>query len=364
VDARSAQPPANSPARAEDLTAALADTVRGASAAGRPLEIVGGGTKRFYGRNVDGEPLNLTGHAGIIDYEPSELVITARAGTTLSDIERRLAQHGQMLAFEPLDFGPASTLGGVIAAGLSGARRPFAGAARDSILGVTVLDGEGRTNRLGGTVFKNVAGFDAFRLQAGALGCLGVLLDVSLRVSPRPACERTLSIEEPWPAAAARLSALMRKPTPLSGAAHDGANLWLRLSGAPAAVEFTAGLIGGETSDQTIWERLRRLDLPGLTAPRLWRLSLPRTCPLHDLPGQAMRDWAGSQVWLASDAPAEAIRAMAREAAGHAVLFRGARSEEDVFEPLPDPLLALHRRMKAAFDPAGVFNPGRMYRGL
>ena len=364
MKAQSEQPAEGSSARGADLSASLAETVRAASASGRPLEIVGGGTKRFYGRPVRGEPLDIAGHAGIIDYEPSELVITARAGTRLAEIEARLAEHGQILAFEPLDFGTTSTLGGVVAAGLSGPRRPFAGAVRDSILGVTVLDGEGRANRLGGTVFKNVAGFDAFRLQAGALGALGVLLDISLRVSPRPASEATLRLEEPWPAAAARLADLMRQPTPLSGALHDGASLWLRLSGAPAAVEATARAIGGEMTDGTVWDRARRLDLPVLAAPRLWRLSLPRTCRLHDLPGDAVRDWAGSQVWLASEATAETIRRLAREAGGHAVLFRGAGPDEDVFEPLPGALLALHRRIKAAFDPAGIFNPGRMYEGL
>jgi glycolate oxidase FAD binding subunit len=355
---------ASSPARNADLRASLAEAVRAASADRRPLEIVGGGTKRFYGRAVRGEPLDLAGHAGIVDYEPSELVITARAGTRLAEIEASLAEHGQVLAFEPLDFGSASTLGGVVAASLSGPRRPFAGAVRDSILGVTVLDGEGRANRLGGTVFKNVAGFDAFRLQAGALGALGVLLDVSLRVSPRPASEATLRLDEPWSTAAARLKVLMRGPSPLSGALHDGTSLWLRLSGAPAAVHSAAHAIGGEASDGVIWDRARRMDLPVLSARRLWRLSLPRTCRLHDLPGETVRDWAGSQVWLASDASAETIRALAREAGGHAVLFRGAGMDEDVFEPLPGPLLALHRRIKAAFDPAGVFNPGRMYEGL
>jgi glycolate oxidase FAD binding subunit len=347
-----------------DLTDALAETVRAASDAGRPLEIVGGGTKRFFGRAPAGDPLHVAGHNGVIDYEPSELVITARGGTPLAEIEARLAQHGQMLAFEPLDLGPTSTLGGVIAAGLAGPRRPFAGAVRDSILGVTVLDGQGRPNRLGGTVFKNVAGFDAFRLQAGALGGLGVLLDVSLRVAPRPAIEVTTTLEEPWPAAAARLTALVRRPTPLSGVMHDGSRLWLRLSGPAGAVETAVASLGGEHADGEIWTRLRRLELPVLDAPRLWRLSIPRTAVLPDLPGEVLRDWAGAQVWLATDAPAEHVRSLAREAKGHATLFRGAQAGEEVFEPLPAPLLALHQRVKAAFDPASVFNPGRMYETL
>jgi glycolate oxidase FAD binding subunit len=357
------RPPA-AQAPSADLTDSLAETVRAASDAGCPLEIVGGWTKRFLGRAPTGDPLHIAGHSGVIDYEPSELVITARSGTPLAEIEARLAQHGQILAFEPLDLGPASTLGGVIAAGLAGPRRPFAGSVRDSILGVTVLDGRGRPNRLGGTVFKNVAGFDGFRLQAGALGCLGVLLDVSLRVAPRPASEVTVAFDEPWAASATRLTALLRRATPLSGAMHEGRRLWLRLSGPAGTVEATARGLGGERAEAEVWTRLRRLELPVLDAARLWRLSIPRTAVLPDLPGEALRDWAGAQVWLATDAPAERVRALAREAKGHAVLFRGAHAGEDVFEPLPEPLLALHRRVKAAFDPSGVFNRGRMYDTL
>ncbi|HEY2051270.1 MAG TPA: glycolate oxidase subunit GlcE [Caulobacteraceae bacterium] len=362
MDGEARPPAAHAPPA--DLTEVFAETVRAASEDGRALEIIGGGTKRFYGRSVAGEPLHVAGHCGVIDYEPSELVITARGGTPLAEIEARLAQHGQMLAFEPLDFGPASTLGGVIAAGLAGPRRPFAGAVRDSILGVTVLDGRGRPNRLGGTVFKNVAGFDGFRLQAGALGCLGVLLDISLRVAPRPASEVTVALEESWPTAAGRLAALLRRPTPLSGAMHDGYRLWLRLSGPAGAVEKAATGLGGERSEGEVWSRLRRFELPVLEAPRLWRLSIPRAALLRDLPGEVLRDWAGAQVWLASDAPAEHVRGLAHEAGGHAALVRGAQAGEPVFESLPEPLLALHQRVKAAFDPAGVFNPGRMYESL
>jgi glycolate oxidase FAD binding subunit len=213
-------------------------------------------------------------------------------------------------------------------------------------------------------VFKNVAGFDGFRLMAGALGCLGVLLDVSLRVSPRPKTEITLALDEAWPAAQARILALMRRATALTGAAHDGERLWLRLGGAPGAVEAMAREIGGQAADGAVWTALRRLDQPPLDAPRLWRIALPRTARVDELPGQALRDWGGMQIWLASDAPADRVRTLAREAGGHAVLFRGAQAGEEVFDPLPAPLLALHRRIKAAFDPAGVFNPGRMYEGL
>ena len=347
-----------------DIAEALADRVRRASATGSPLRIVGGDTKAFYGRAVEGERLDVADHRGVVDYEPSELVITARAGTPIVEIERLLADHRQVLSFEPPVLGLASTLGGVVAAGLAGPRRPFAGGVRDSVLGVTVLNGRGEALRLGGTVFKNVAGFDGFRLMAGSLGCLGVLLDVSIRVAPAPAAEISRSFEMDWPAAQARITALMRRPLPLTGAAHDGGRLHLRLSGAEGAVAAAVEEIGGDTTPDGFWTALKDRRLPLLSAPRLWRLSVPRTATLPDLPGRWLRDWAGAEVWLDSEAPADTIRGMATQVGGHAILYRGAAAGEPVFTPLPDGLLALHRRLKAAFDPAGVFNPGRLYEGL
>ncbi len=347
-----------------DRGSELAERVRAASATRSPLRIVGGDTKAFYGRAVAGQPLDVSGHRGVVDYEPSELVITARAGTPIEEIEALLAQRGQRLAFEPPILGPASTLGGVVAAGLAGPRRPFAGAVRDSVLGVTVLNGKGEALRLGGTVFKNVAGFDGFRLMAGALGCLGVLLEVSLRVAPIPAVELSRGFELPWPQARARLTALLGRPFPLSAAAHDGERLHLRLSGPAGAVAAAGAELGGEETPAAFWEDLRHRRIGPLTAPRLWRLSVPRTANLTDLPGQALRDWAGAEIWLESDAPAERLRRLASDAGGHATLYRGAAPSEDVFSPLPPALLALHKRLKAAFDPCGVFNPGRMYEGL
>jgi glycolate oxidase FAD binding subunit len=347
-----------------DESAALAEAVRGASRDGRALRIVGGDTKAFYGRAVEGEALEVAGHRGVTSYEPSELVITARAGTPIADIEALLAEHGQMLAFEPPVFGAASTLGGVVAAGLAGPARPFTGAVRDFVLGATVLDGAGRALRLGGTVFKNVAGFDGFRLMAGALGCLGVLLDVSLRVAPRPRAEVSLAFDEDWPTARRLILGLMRQPLALSGACHDGERLYLRLSGAEGAVAATAKALGGEETAIGFWQDVRHMTLPLLSAQRLWRLSLPPAAAPVDLEGRRFRDWGGGLMWLESEAPADDIRAAANAAGGHATLFRGARPGEAVFAPLTAPLLALHRRLKAAFDPAGVFNPGRMYQEL
>ena len=346
------------------MSEALAQQVRAAAADGRPLRIVGGDTKGWYGRATEGEVLDVSGHRGVVAYEPTELVITARAGTPVLEIEALLAEHGQRLAFEPPVFGAGSTIGGVVAAGLAGPARPFVGAARDFVLGVTVLDGRGRTLRFGGTVFKNVAGFDAFRLMAGALGCLGVLLEVSLRATPAAAAEVALAFETDWGPARARITQLMRRPLPLCGACHDGERLHLRLSGPPAGVAAAARELGGEEDGPAFWDEVRHMSQGMLAAPRLWRLSVPRTAEIGALAGEAFWDWGGGQGWLVTQEPAERVRDVAAKAGGHASLFRGGAAGEAVFAPLAPPLFELHKRLKAAFDPAGILNPGRMYEGL
>jgi len=350
--------------RDADLTEALADQIRRAAETRTPLRIVGGETKRFYGRQVDGEPLSLAGHRGIVAYDPSELVITARAGTPLAEIEAELAAHGQQLGFEPPRFGAASTIGGVVAAGLAGPRRPFAGAVRDSVLGAAILDGRGRRLAFGGQVFKNVAGFDAFRLQAGALGALGVIVEVSLRVRPAPRRELALGFEVASDSARTWMTELLRRPTPLSGAFHDGARLHLRLSGGEAGVEALAHELGGEQEPFAFWDVVRGFRWAGFTHGRLWRLSLPQTAPIPPVGDVMSWDWAGAQVWLKSEAPAATIWNAAQDAGGHATLFSGATPGEDVFQPLAPAMLVLHQRLKAALDPAAILNPGRLYEGL
>jgi glycolate oxidase FAD binding subunit len=348
-----------------DLTASLAEQIRAAVANRSALRIVGGDTKAFYGRQTTGAPLRLAGHAGIIAYDPSELVIVARAGTPLSEIEARLAACGQRLAFEPPRFGPASTIGGAVAAGLAGPRRPFAGAVRDSVLGVTILDGRGQLLRFGGQVFKNVAGFDAFRLMAGALGALGVILEVSLRVAPNPRRELAIAVEMASDAARAWLAGLMRGPTPLSGAFYDGSRLHLRLSGGEAGVAALAATLGGEEEPLAFWDDVRdhRHASTAGDGP-LWRLSLPQTAPIPTIGDVVAWDWAGAQVWLRSDATAQTIWDAAAAAGGHSTLFRGAGPGDEVFQPLAPAMLALHQRLKAALNPAGILNPGRMYGAL
>ncbi|WP_374344685.1 glycolate oxidase subunit GlcE [Phenylobacterium sp.] len=339
-----------------DLTQEIADRVRAATG---PLRIAGAGTKAWYGRAVVGEVLDLTGHSGIVDYDPSELVVTARAGTPLAEIEAAIAAHGQMLAFEPPAFG---TLGGAVATGLAGPRRPFTGAVRDYVLGVRVLDGRGDVLRFGGTVFKNVAGFDAFRLMSGAQGTLGVILDVSLRVTPRPRVEVSLAFDMAGGPARDWVTGLMVRPLPLSGAFHDGERLHLRLSGGEAAVSQAAAELGGEAEGLELWSVLRDLKHPALAGPVLWRIALPQTADIPALEGRLAWDWGGGQVWLSAEAADPQVWTKAAAAGGHATLMRGGKDQ--VFQPLEPALFKLHQRIKAALDPAGIFNPGRMHEGL
>jgi glycolate oxidase FAD binding subunit len=347
-----------------DKTEVLADQVRAATSDRAPLRIVGGDTRAWYGRAAGGEALDVSRHRGVIDYDPCELVITARAGTPLAEIEAILARNDQQLGFEPPVFSPASTLGGAVATGLAGPARPFAGAVRDHVLGARIVDGKGQVLRFGGTVFKNVAGFDAFRLMCGAMGTLGVILDVSIRVTPRPEAIMGLAFAEDWTSAKTRIARLMGRPLPLDGAFHDGERLHLRLRGPRSGVETAARELGGQAEDLAIWDSLRQMTLRPLNAPRLWRLSIPRTADLENLPGEPLVDWGGGQRWVATDAAPERLREIAASAGGHATLFRGAKPGEEVFTPLAAPLLALHRRLKAVFDPAGILNPGRLYEGL
>jgi glycolate oxidase FAD binding subunit len=344
-----------------DLTESLAASVRTARAERRALRIVGGDTKRSYGRAVSGDALEVAGHRGIVHYDPTELVITARAGTPLADIEARLREHGQMFAFEPPSFGAGTTIGGVVAAGVSGPRRPFAGAVRDCVLGVKVLDGRGQILRFGGVVFKNVAGFDAFRLMAGALGCLGVLLEVSIRVTPMPRAERALALAMDFATARERLSEWLRGPLPVTGACCDGEHLHLRFSGGERAVDEAVRFTGGEDESLDFWTALRNLQLPLFRAERVWRLSVPMTAPALSLSGRSLSDWAGAQRWLVADEPAERIRAAVHTVGGHATVWRGARDDEEVFSPLASGIAVLHRRLKQVFDPDAILNRGRMY---
>ena len=352
---------------AGDESGALQEQVREALTADRPVRIVGGDSKGFMGRASEGETLAVGGHSGIVSYEPTELVITARAGTPLAELEAALAEQDQMLAFDPPHFGDAATLGGTVACGLSGPSRPYAGSARDFVLGCTLLNGKAESLRFGGEVMKNVAGYDVSRLMTGALGTLGVLLEVSLKVLPRPAHEITLRKACTTARAIETMNYWAGRAVPLSAAAYDGEQIYLRLSGAESAVRAAQTKLGGDliAEGEDFWHKLRehqhgffRTDKP------LWRLSVPPGTPPLDVPGKCLLDWGGGQRWLVSEAPAETIRTAAERVGGHAALFRGGDREVEVSHPLPDPLMKLHRNLKQAFDPRGIFNPGRLYRDL
>lgn len=342
-----------------DASVALLEQVNQALNERTPLRIQGGNSKAMLGRRVQGEILDTRVHRGIVSYDPTELVLSARAGTPLAEIEAALQAQGQMLPFEPPHLGPEATLGGMVAAGLSGPRRPWAGSTRDYVLGTRVITGHGKLLRFGGEVMKNVAGYDLSRLMAGSFGCLGLLVEVSLKVLPKPRACQSLRLPMDARQALGELAEWGQQPIPISAACHDGEALHLRLEGGEGSVASAVDRLGGETLDSHYWTDLReqRLDFFAGDEP-LWRLSLPNDTPLLNLPGRQLLDWGGAQLWLKSDAPAATIRAAAAGAGGHATLFR---QDPAPFQPLAEPLLRYHRNLKQQLDPQGIFNPGRLY---
>jgi len=345
----------------------IQERVQAAAAGHTPLAIQGGNSKAFFGRETTGSMLSLSGHRGIVEYTPSELVISAHAGTPLTDLEAVLAQAGQMLPFEPPHFGDTATLGGSIACGLSGPRRPYAGAVRDFVLGVNCINGKGEYLRLGGQVMKNVAGYDLSRTLTGSLGTLAILLDVHLKVLPRPEQETTLVQHCSAATAVEYFNRWAGQPLPLTGACYNDDHLYARLSGMDEGVQAAAASIGGEPLDNAghFWEQLREQQLPFFSgATPLWRLSVPAATQPLALDGETLIDWGGAQRWLKSDLPAATIRSTVAASGGHATLFRGGDRSGALFQPLPPALMALHQRLKNALDPAGIFNPGRMYPEL
>ncbi len=355
----------------QDLSQQLQQQVVAANESKTPLQIQGGGSKNFLGRINEATPLAVSGHRGVVSYDPVELVITARAGTTLRELEQTLADAGQILPFEPPHFGADATLGGTIACGLSGPARPFSGSARDYVLGVKLINGRGEILNFGGQVMKNVAGYDCSRLMAGAMGTLGVLLEISLKVLPKQAAEITLVQNTTMDSALNTMNRWSGKSLPLTAACYDGENLYLRLSGAKTAVESAQKLIGGELhhDSDAFWQTVKEHQHPFFEAELpLWRLSLPATTAPLDISGACFIDWCGAQRWLLSDAKPERVREEARAAGGHATLFRrgtaGIDAVTETFQRPESGVMQLHRRLKQAFDPAGILNPGRLYADL
>jgi glycolate oxidase FAD binding subunit len=343
------------------------EQVRTAASGKRALRIRGGGTKDWYGQQFEGEILDTRAYSGIIDYEPTELVITARCGTPLAEIEATLAKHNQMLAFEPPHFGQGATLGGVVASGLSGPGRATSGSVRDFVLGTVMMDGKGELLTFGGQVMKNVAGYDVSRLMAGSLGTLGLMLEHSVKVLPRAIKETTLRFEMSEVDAIGRLNEWGGQPLPISANCwHDGV-LTVRLSGAEAAVDAAIRSFGGHIVPdcRVFWAELREQRHPFFAgdAP-VWRLSVPSTTGAIVLKGPQLVEWGGAQRWLRADADvatAQSIRSAVAAVGGHATLFRGGDKSVGVFQPLAPAVAKIHERLKAAFDPSHIFNPGRMY---
>lgn len=392
---------------------AAAEMVRAAADAGRTLEIVGGGSKRGLGRaTVTDDVLDLAALRGIVDYDSSELVLTAAAATPLAEIEAALDAERQMLAFEPPDWSAllpsnaAPTLGGIIACNMAGPRRVRAGAARDHLLGFAAINGRGERWKAGGRVVKNVTGYDMCKLQAGAYGTLSVLTEISIRVLPRPEASCSLVLHGLSDAAAiTAMATALNSPHEVSAAAHLPADVAarsttpgiagnaaavtvLRLEGPQPSIDYRrsqfAAMFGGSgqldtTASVALWREIAAA-APLIAAPAatVWRL-----CPTPSaaaalvarirerLAVEAFYDWGGGLVWLALDAAAAedcgaaVIRGALAQCGGHATLVRAsvtARAAIAVFQPAAGALDALHQRVKASFDPLGIFNPGRMQR--
>ena len=360
----------------ETALADLVERVRAARADKTPLDIQGGGTKAFYGEAPRGEPLDVTGLAGISSYEPSELVVTARAGTPLAQLEAALAECGQCLPFEPPRFAGVGTVGGMVAAGLAGPARAAVGGLRDYVLGATLLNGRAELLAFGGTVMKNVAGYDVSRALAGSMGCLGVICEVSLKVLPVAHATLTLRLEMDEAQAVQRMNEWGGQPLPLNATAWWEGTLVLRLSGAVAAVRAAREKLGGEVVQADMaagfWTGLRDHSDEFFAAAALavqggaglWRLSVPATTPPLKLSGEQLVEWGGAQRWLCTSAPATAVRDATTAAGGHATLFRALDKRAGAFTPLKPPQDRIQRALKASFDPDGLFNPGRLYPGL
>lgn len=350
-----------------DISQQLQEQVLQARSSGAKLNIVGGGTKAFMGRepSPDASIFDMSGHTGIVDYHPVELVMTVRAGTRLSDIEAALAEQGQGLHFEPPHFGPGSTIGGTLACNLSGPSRPWAGSVRDQVLGIRLLNGKGEHLRFGGEVMKNVAGYDVSRLQAGALGTLGAITEISLKVMPSPAASLTLVQEMAMDEVLHYMNSRAAEPKPITAACWVNGKVYLRLSGATSAVEATAEKWSGDVIDQgeTFWRSVQDMQHEFFAdkEAQLWRFSVGSTAANPSLEGDWFLDWAGAQRWFRGTAELSDMEPLARAAGGQVSLFRGGERSGEVMHSQPDALKTIQRRMKMSFDPDGIFNPGRLY---
>jgi glycolate oxidase FAD binding subunit len=343
----------------------LSTQIASVAATGGEIEIIGGGSKRFYGAPMEALPIDVSAHSGVIDYDPAELVITLRAGCRIDEVEALLAENRQMFGFEPPCFGADATIGGMVASGLAGPRRAFSGSIRDFVLGAKILDGRGRIMQFGGRVIKNVAGFDVSRLLVGSLGTLGIILEVSIRVIPQYETETTLAYEHDSADAHIRwINELGSEPYPISASAWVGGRSLLRLSGSGQGVTHAAQLLGGdnvETSWDEFKEQSHAFFEPGQA---LTRVSLPPATAGYHTHTPQLIEWGGAQRWFCGEEDIDALRNKARDMGVSVCAFKGHAADVSVFQALPDSMMKLQRSIKSSFDPAGIFNPGRIYPGL
>lgn len=355
----------------DNRLAAIREQLLHAAGKGQKLRIRGNGSKHWYGNAGHFEFLDVAAYAGIINYDPAELVITAACGTPLNEIDQALAERHQQLGFEPPDFDQQASIGGAVAAGLSGPGRMSGGALKDSLLGAVVMNGEGQILKFGGQVMKNVAGYDVARLMSGSMGTLGIILQVSLKVMPRPVSSSTLVLRCDERQALAMFDELRPKTLPITASVWHAGKCYLRLSGAAAAVKLAQDHIAGELMPaeeaEAFWKRLRDQThefFQHSNEQTLWRLSLPAETPPMHLSESTLLEWQGQQRWLFSAEPAEKIRTAAASAGGHATAFRNPPEGHEVFSA-PGPVqLNIQRRLKRSFDPNAVFDGSRLYRQL
>lgn len=366
-----------------DISTELQQQVLAACHEKQPLNIVGGGSKSFMGRAAVGDVLDVSGHCGIVNYQSVELVLTVRAGTPLTEIEAALAENNQMLAFEPPCFSGVATIGGTLACNQSGPGRPWAGSVRDHVLGIRLINGLGEHLKFGGQVMKNVAGYDVTRLQAGAMGSLGVITEISLKVLPKPAASRTLVWDMEAKDAIAFMNQLAARPKPLTAACWLQGRLYIRLSGALSAVEATVkewkGAELAQNQADQFWRQLGQQALPffdkgaGLdkdaslekhTKKPLWRFSVNSAASIPLLDEHSLIDWGGAQRWFHGEQDKLNMESLASNAGGQVSLYSGGDRRAEVMHSTPIVLQSIQKRIKASFDPEGIFNPGRLYHWM
>ena len=348
----------------QDQTEHICHAVKNALDTNTRLSIQAGNTKSFYGNAIQENILDVSEHQGIIDYEPSELFITARCGTKLKEIENVLSEHNQMLSFEPPHFGDNATLGGAIACGLSGPRRPYYGAARDCVLGAHIINGKAEYLRFGGQVMKNVAGYDASRLMCGSLGTLAIIMQLSLKVIPRPQAEMTLVFEYPQDVALHKMNQWAQTDLPITATYYEEGNLYIRVAGVEMTLKNVKNNLGGSeiNGGEFVWQLIKEQQREFFNSSLpLWRVVIPSNCSNLDIQGPSAMEWNGGLRWIKSEEDCKKIFSIAKTNQGHATLFRAKNKPQDSFQPLEKSIKNIHTKIKHAFDPNCVFNPGKMY---